>query len=590
MNISATATRSVLSLACVLGAWLVLATVPAAATIIHQSEGSFNGFDRPAEGSFSGGPFAGFLSSAASDHSSGDVWVEEGKLLGFIGNDLIDKFTAKGEYAGVQITGGATPQGGFSFGFGVFQGIAVDNSASSPHKGDLYVSDVGNGVIDRFSSAGAFECQITARPLTSRSVAEAAAECDGVAGSEVTGTSAIEPAGLAVDSAGDVYVADRANNVIDIFGPSGEYTNKQITNAGLASPAITSPATIAVDSAGNLYVTNYSNNVVEFNASGSFVKVLNEGESAGGVAVDSATNNVYVGIVRENPDTHNSERAFAEYGPTGALFDYFGWTPTGGTGVGYVGLAAGPTGKVYGTEPALFKPSQVFIYSGDIVLPNVTTGVATGPEESNATLHGHVDPDAAHGGGTVTSCNFKFGSTKAYGETAPCTPAPPYSAPQDVSANISGLRPASTYHFRLEAANSDGVLGSGEDETFTTPGPPSIDHASAEALQTTTIFRAHIDPWGYDTDCHVQYVSEETFKSSKWANATTVPCYTQGASGLTEDLGSGFGDVAVKARVSGLARAAVYHWRFWRRTSPGSLALPAAPSKRSTSKKSRSKI
>jgi hypothetical protein len=261
--------RAALALACGLAAWLALGASPAAAKVIHQPEGSFNGADRPSHE-----PFSSILPSVAIDRSSGDVWVTEEALSGSV---KVDKFNAKGEYAGVQLTGQGTPHGEFAFG-AFFPGIAaVDNTASGPNKGDLYVSDTEHHVVDRFSNSGAFECQITGRKPSATPTPEEEHECNGAAGSEPTGGPAgIEPSGLAVDSAGDVYVADRAHNVIDVFGPSGAYKEK-ITDSHL-----TSLATIALDSVSNLYVTNSNTNVVKFDSSGHFVSVIAEGNTPGG--------------------------------------------------------------------------------------------------------------------------------------------------------------------------------------------------------------------------------------------------------------------------------------------------------------------
>jgi hypothetical protein len=553
------ALRTTFAFACALGAWLLLAAAPAAAKVIHQSEGSFDGSGRPTLESF-----AGLLPSAAADQASGDVWVTEAKFFGAVGKaDAVDKFNAKGEYAGVQITGEGTPQGEFAFGLGEFPGIAVDNTASGPNKGDLYLSDTGNGVVDRFSDSGAFQCQITGKKPVS--VEEIAHECNGAAGSEPTGGPAgIEPAGLAVNAVGDIYVADRAHEAIDVFGPSGEY-KERITGSHLGNLA-----TIALDSAGNLYVDNFSENVVEFDSSGHFVSVIDEGNSPEGVAVDPESEHLYVGVEQENPATDEQENAIAEYEPSGALLDVFAPLSQGGFGISYLGLAVGPAGKLYAAEPwNNTVGNKVFIYGPARVVPSVTTQAATGVEDTAATLHGHVDPEAAHGGGAVESCQFEYGLTMAYGETAPCTPAPNYTSPVDVSAHITGLQPASTYHFRLEAANANGVPGTGEDETLTTPGAPSVDFETTEALTSSVTFKAKINPEGYDTTCQVQYVTDATFQQSQWASATTVPC-------RPEDLGSGFGDVTVKFKVTGLARAATYDYRFLATNQAGSSA--GAPS------------
>src|SRR5665811_2075844 len=199
------------------------------------------------------------------DRSNGDVYVTESNVFG-VGQNVVDKFDETGKYAGVQITGANFP-GQETFAFGFFSGVAVDNS-TGPNKGVLYVADTGHGAVDRFSAAGIFICQITGK--TPANKAEEEHECNGAAGS-LTPDGSISPAGMAVDTAGVVYVADDAHETIDKFGEKGEYLG-QIKDPNLNN----NMATIAVDSAGNLYVTRFGGGVFKFDAAGSFVATLSE--------------------------------------------------------------------------------------------------------------------------------------------------------------------------------------------------------------------------------------------------------------------------------------------------------------------------
>jgi hypothetical protein len=92
------------------------------------------------------------------------------------------------------------------------------------------------------------------------------------------------------------------------------------------------------------------------------------------------------------------------------------------------------------------------------------TGEATGVQADGATLAGTVDPN-----GTATSFHFDYGETAGYGSRAPADDADAGSgAPLVVTQAVTGLAPATTYHYRL-VTRSAGFTSEGADRTFTTP-------------------------------------------------------------------------------------------------------------------------
>jgi hypothetical protein len=523
--------RTILSGTLTVLAMLLLGVAPSDATVVHHKIGSFTGFDAP------GGPLGVLLTSDAIDQSNGDVYVTESGAFG--GQNIVDKFNEAGEYAGVQLTGPKIA-GQETFSFGFFPGVAVDNSTGS-NKGDVYVADSGHHAVDRFSAAGAFLCEITGKTPASKEEEEA--ECHGAAGS-LTPAGSIEPAGIAVDSAGKVYVADDAHAVVDEFSEAGEYVG-QIKDPHISNEI----GTIALDATGTLYLTNLNvlggNNVpavVKFDAAGTFVSVL-DNHGPFGVGVDPSTGNVYVHEAEPEP----LHEEIAEYDSSGALLDV---TPTPGAPA--LGLAVnGATGELY--EAGLGSGS-VSIYSGDVAIPTVTVHPATNVTETTATLNGHLDPDAVHGGGEITGCEFEWGETTAYGHLASCTPGAPFAGASDVTAPISGLRRGVTYHFRVKATNANGTSESG-DATLTAADQPAIDRQSSSVNGIGAVLAAQINPFDFDTTCQLQYVDDAGFKASGYATATTLPCAPQ-------DVGSGLGDVSASVTLTGLKVATTYHYRF----------------------------
>ena len=85
--------------------------------------------------------------------------------------------------------------------------------------------------------------------------------------------------------------------------------------------------------------------------------------------------------------------------------------------------------------------------------PTVQTLAAAPVGQTAATLNATVNPN----GPAVTSCRFEYGLTTDYEESVPCSSLPGAdSTPVAVSAQVTGLVPNATYHFRIAAATEVG--------------------------------------------------------------------------------------------------------------------------------------
>ena len=130
-------------------------------------------------------------------------------------------------------------------------GVAVDSA------GNVYVADYANYTIRKMTPAG---------------VVTTLAGSPGQSGSsDGTGSNArfYYPSGVAVDSTGNVYVADNYNSTIRKVTPAGVVTTlagsprQTGTNDGVGSNArFNSPYGVAVDSAGNVYVADTGNSTI----------------------------------------------------------------------------------------------------------------------------------------------------------------------------------------------------------------------------------------------------------------------------------------------------------------------------------------
>src|SRR6478672_11531863 len=111
--------------------------------------------------------------------------------------------------------------------------------------------------------------------------------------------------------------------------------------------------------------------------------------------------------------------------------------------------------------------------------PAVVTGPATTVTATTATLTGTVSPN-----GEQTTYRFEYGPTTTYGTQTPVQGPIQGNGDRSVTADVTGLAPSTTYHYRLVATNPSGTVN-GADATFTTPAPG----AAPPALTATSNFK-----------------------------------------------------------------------------------------------------
>ncbi len=144
------------------------------------------------------------------------------------------------------------------------------------------------------------------RKITSGFVVTTFAGQVGVTGStNGTGTSAsfYNPSEISVDSSGNVYVADTFNNLIRKITPSG-VVSTLVGSSGVAGSAngtgiaasFNNPHGVAVDSSGNVYVADTGNNLIRKITSGGVVTTL-----AGSAGVTGSANGTGSAASFNNP-------------------------------------------------------------------------------------------------------------------------------------------------------------------------------------------------------------------------------------------------------------------------------------------------
>lgn len=483
---------------CLVLAGVMFGAGSASAALTHAFVSSF--------GSFGG------VEGVAIDRSSGDVYVYDA------GAGSILKFDGSGNAVNFSSTSTNVIESVGSAGEGEGE-IAVDSSAG-PAKGDIYVANGSH--LGIYSAAGEL-------------LGELAAEAGRPWGT---------PCGVAVDSAGNVYVGLHGSRV-NKYAPSG---NPVVGGDYVGSLwGLSNACGVAVDSEGSVYVDSWPEgpvfkyealqfNALETNASGT--EVAGNGRA---VAVDPASNDLYVAGYGEA----------AQYEPTGALVGSFSGRAANAFGNVH-GLAVDASGDVLVSDN---NQARVDVFGPAVVLAEATVGEAVNVGKSSAKLQGVVDPNGAE----VTSCLFEYSENSpsvADALTVPCTALPGSgSSPVPVEAEVTGLSSHAFYYYRLVAANSNGASQS-QIASFKTQSLPIVESVWAtEVNRSTARINAQINPAGTDTTYRFEYGPDSSYGSS-----FPVP---------NGDLGRADETVEVNHSLSGLQAGSTYHFRIVATSSLG---------------------
>jgi tripartite motif-containing protein 71 len=245
-------------------------------------------------------------------------------LVSDTGGNRIETFAAAGNVYGGQWT----QAGGFRAAFNVPAGIGIDP------RGSVYVADQGNERLVHLWGDATY-------------LSEVGGPAD-VGGAQLTGAGSVAVAA----GSGDTYVADAGHNRILVYGPEGMLLARWGAGggdgtAGSGTGEFNHPLSVAVDAAGEVYVADtYNNRMVKLAPDGG---VLGEWGSAGsgdghfhgpsGVAVDG------VGDVYVLDGENNRVEAFDANGRFLARWGQRG--PGLGEFSKPVGLAVGCNGDVY---------------------------------------------------------------------------------------------------------------------------------------------------------------------------------------------------------------------------------------------------
>ena len=168
------------------------------------------------------------------------------------------------------------------------RGPATDSQLEGPYavaadaSGDVYIADTGNNVVEKVTPSGFLS--VVAGTGAPRGIGPGLPPIDGPA----TSSALRGPDGLAIDSSGNLYIADSFNNVIEKVSRSGMLSVIAGTGTGgpptpgrATSSDLDNPGGLSLDAAGNVYVADVVNNDIEEITPPGILSVI-AGDTAGG--------------------------------------------------------------------------------------------------------------------------------------------------------------------------------------------------------------------------------------------------------------------------------------------------------------------
>jgi len=292
-------------------------------------------------------------------------------------------------------------------------GLAFDTA------GDLFIADTDDHIVREVNLVGVIT-----------TVAGSSSQGFGGDGGAATSAQLDSPTGLAVDSAGNLYIADTNNNrirkvsggIITTIAGTGvaDFTG----DGGLATAAtFSNPTGLAIASNGNLYIADTNNNRIRMISGTTITTVAGNGNQTfsgdGGLATAAALNlpvgvavdaafNIYIG------DTYN-QRVRAVTFATGIINTIGGTGVAGFTSDGAVATAelASPRGVAVNTAGVVYVADSDNHRIRTITGGNLTTIAGNGAQgfsgDTGVSISASLD---------TPSCVAVFGSTVVFADTS----------------------------------------------------------------------------------------------------------------------------------------------------------------------------
>jgi len=261
------------------------------------------------------------------------------------------------------------------------EGLAIDSG------GNIFIADKWNHRIRKVTPDGIITTIAGSGPTSTPTGGF------GGDGGPATQAQLNQPQGIALDAAGNLYIADEGNNRIRKVTPAGIIStvagNGGTQNNGDGGPATSAsvlfPRDVAVDAAGNLYIASAADRIRRVATNGIITTIAGAGNgyAGDGGPATNALLRLPVAVLPDNAgnlyisDSNNGR--IRRIGPDGVINTVaFAGTP--------VGLALGGDGSIYIAENpglgrisrlAVFPPPETIPPTIAITTPQTTTGLYT---------------------------------------------------------------------------------------------------------------------------------------------------------------------------------------------------------------------